>query len=66
MQLQKIAEHFGAPGDDPVTYAGSKIRLARELLRENRAALEAVARALSASRRLSFEQVAEICEDSVT
>jgi ATP-dependent Zn protease len=60
MQLQKIAEHFGAPGDDPVKYAASKIQLARELLRKNRASLEAVARSLSARRRLSFEQVAEI------
>jgi ATP-dependent Zn protease len=62
MQLQKIAEHFGTPGDDPVKYAGSKIRLARELLQQNRAALEAIARALSARRRLSSEKVAEIVQ----
>lgn len=61
-QLRTIAEHFGRPGDDPVQYAASKIRLARELLRQNRAALEAIARALSARRRLSFEQVAEIVQ----
>jgi len=48
MQLRKIAEHFGAPGDDPVKYGASKIQLARELLRKNRPALEAVARALGA------------------
>jgi hypothetical protein len=59
-QLRKIAEHFGTPGDDPFRYAASKIQLARELLRNNRAALEAVAGALSARRRLSSEQVTEI------
>lgn len=62
VQLQKMAEHFGAPGDDPVKYAASKIQLARDLLRKNRAALEAVARALSLKHRLSFEQVAEIAK----
>lgn len=62
MQLRKIAEHFGAPGDDPVAYAASKIRHARELLRTNRVALEAVAGALSARRRLSSDQVAEIAK----
>lgn len=62
VQLQKIAERFGTPGDDPVKYAASKIQLARELLRKNRAALEAVARDLNARRRLSFEQVTEIAK----
>lgn len=66
MQLQKLAEHFGAPGGDAVAYAASKIKLARELLRKNRPALEAVARALSARRKLSFEQVAEIAKNSTT
>jgi hypothetical protein len=45
-----------------VKYAASKIQLARELLRKNRAALEAIARELSARCRLSFEQVAEIAK----
>jgi ATP-dependent Zn protease len=63
-QLQKLAERFVPQGDDPMRYAASKIQLARELVRKNRPALEAVARALSTRRHLSSEQVAEIAKQA--
>lgn len=66
MQLQRLAERFAGPEVDPSAYAASKIRLARELLRKNRSALEAVARSLSTRRILSSEQVSAIAKNSAT